>query len=499
MAFLPAEVIALGQKNDPTSSTPVGPYSHGAGGLFSSPGQDPSIFSTIIGPTSGLSNYLPVLNEEPDLNGKWGGYDSEFFSIITGVSNGALNTFANQPTTKCADGARSGIMSVCTLVSPFARYRFSPNAPVNIFDAGRISSRLEPLALKLMNTPHVDTTLGVPSLNAMNSLSPTNTVINELAHRMFEMGFDMNRFLNKRFYIGSPANNNGEAKDLMGLDIWIAAGNKRDAYTSALCSGADSDIKNFAYNDVFTGSVDHMKYMEMVVAYLDWNTSHQGLGETWNGVIIMRPEAWEVISQVISIRQYYEALALAQNYGKNVQVTIDAKDTTEQRNAMRSNLKIPLRGRMIQIILDDSIVEETPVQTASLTPGQYASDIYFLNTEVLGGVKTAYLKTFNHDNQNSADLARLAGAQQTFTSDGGKWRWYVNHRNGCIDWTVDISPRLIVRCPQLCAKIQHVAYTPLQHFRSSDPDSSYFAAGGRTNSPTSNYYVAWQSTPASLS
>lgn len=497
--LLPDGVIQAGAKNNPTSTTPVGPYSHGAGGLFSSPGQDPSIFSAIIGPISGILDYLPVLNTEPDLNGRWGGYDQEFFSCITGVSKGALNAFSNQPTTQCADGARSGIMSVCTLVSPFSNYRFSPNAPINIFQAGRISSRLEPTALKLMNSPMVDSTFGTPSLGGASELSPVNTVINELAHRMFEMGLDMTRFMNTRTYVGTPLNNNGEAKDMAGLDIWISAGNKRDAYTSNLCSALDSDIKDFNYGDLYAANPDIMKYMEMVIAYLDWNTRHQGLGENWQGFIAMRPEAWEVLSQVISVRQYQEALALMQNYGKNVQVVIDAKDTNATRNNIRSSMKIPLRGRLVDVVLDDSITEETPNQTTKLVAGQYASDFYFVNTEVLGGIKTTYFKSWNHDNTNSVDLARLAGAQQTFTSDGGKFRWYINHKNGCLDWTVQFNPRLIVRCPQLCAKIQHVAYTPLQHFRSSDPDSSYFAGGGRTNSPTSNYYVQWQSTPANLS
>lgn len=494
--LLPKDEIRVGTKNDPTSSTPVGPYNFGSGGLFSAPGSDPSVFSAIIAPGKSLVDYLPVLNNEPDLNGQFGGYDNEFFSMVTGVSQGALEAFANQPTTKCADGARAGIMNVCTLVSPMGRYRFSPNAPVNIFDAGRKGSRIEPQTLKLMNSPMMGNQFGVPSLN---NISVENTIMNELARRMFEMGLSMKRFFSRRTYIASPANNNGEAKDFQGLDLWINENNKRDAYTSNLCTAANSDVKNFGYSNVATSTTrDIMEYMEMVVAYLDWNTRHQGLGEQWDGVIVMRPEAWEVISRTVSIRQYNEFLALVQNYQRNINLSVSADSALTQRNQIRNTMMIPLRGRLIQVIEDDGIAEETPVTTSSLTAGSYASTVYFLNTTVLGGIPTSYMKVFNHENENSAALAKLAGAEQTFTTDGGMFRWYINHRNGCIDWTVDISPRMIVRCPQLCARIDHVAYSPLQHFRSAFPDSDYFANGGRNNSPTSNYYVAWQSTPANL-
>lgn len=487
------EEMQLGQKNTPTSLVPVGPYGHGQGGLFSQAGSDNRVFSAIMGNQPGLINRIPVFNaanDMPDGQSMFGGTDAEFFTTITGVTQGALETFANQPTTKCADGPRAGLMKVCTLVSGFGRFRFSPNAPVNIFDAGRRRDILDPVALQLMNSPIMNK-FGVPS--AAGTANSRNALVNELAKRMFEMGVSISRFMAPRVYIGTPANNNGEARDITGLDIHINVNNKRDAYTQNLCTAMNSDIKDFNFNLVHRNVVDIQAYAEAIVAWLDWNVRHQGLGENWDGVIALRPELWEEISKVIAIRQYNEVIAqgIAVNGANAVlNLNVDAATMLNMRNQLRSGLRWPLRGREIEVVLDEGITEVTPNQNANLQPGQYASDIYFVPMRVLGGIPVTYWKFFDHTNGNSEDLARMAG-NSTFTSDGGLFRWYVNFKNGCIDWTVDWSPRLLMLTPQIAARIQNVAYQPLQHFRSADPASSYFANGGRLNSPTTQFYTAY--------
>jgi hypothetical protein len=73
---------------------------------------------------------------------------------------------------------------------------------------------------------------GVPSLG--------NAVNNELASRIFESNLSFQRMFAGRVFIGSPANNNGEAKDITGLDIHINSGNKRDATNGNLIAAANS-------------------------------------------------------------------------------------------------------------------------------------------------------------------------------------------------------------------------------------------------------------------
>ena len=43
------------------------------------------------------------------------------------------------------------------------------------------------------------------------------------------------------------------------------------------------------------------------------------------------------------------------------------------------------------------------------------------------------------------------------------------------------EPRLLLRTPQIAARLTNLRYTPLSHERDWNPASSYFANGGRTN------------------
>jgi len=54
---------------------------------------------------------------------------------------------------------------------------------------------------------------------------------------------------------------------------------------------------------------------------------------------------------------------------------------------------------------------------------------------------------------------------------------------------VETEPRIILKTPQLAARIQNVKYVPHQHLREPDPDGAYFFKGGvSTRAPTSYYH-----------
>lgn len=499
MEYLAANNIQVGKRHDPTIG-PGGFYGHGTGGMFAATAQDNAVFSAITLPIGGLIDRLPIRQSQDDrgANGQFGGVDNEFFSTITGVTKGAAETFSNQPTEKCADGARAGLMKVCTLVSGFARYRFSPESPINLFDAGRRRDHCDPDTLRVMNMPMMRQMFGVPTQAA----SENNWLYNELSRRLYEMSVSISRFMADRVYIGNPVNNSGERRDITGMDIHIQSGNKRDAYTMNLCTAMNAEIMDFGYNLATGTTYDIQRYAEHMIAVLDWKVSHQGLGPRWNGVIAMRPEQWDEIVRTITLRQYLSVIATANAMAGStkLQVNVDARVAREQEDQMRTELWWPLRGRRIPIVLDDGITEVTPNEAGALSSGQYAADIYFVPESVLGSVPVAYWKYYDHNNGNSQSLARLAGADATMTSDNGQFRWYFNFKNGCLDWTIDWSPRLIMRTPQISGRIQKVAYEPLSHFPSYKPDSSYFVDGGRHTTPIDQFYTQWSpTTPVSVS
>jgi hypothetical protein len=73
-------------------------------------------------------------------------------------------------------------------------------------------------------------------------------------------------------------------------------------------------------------------------------------------------------------------------------------------------------------------------------------------------------------------------------SGDGRFAWTAVKDGWCFKIQAKIEPRLVLRTPQLAARIQNVKYTPLQHVRSPDPDSPYFEKGGVSTMPGTTYY-----------
>lgn len=481
-----------GAKNDPTSLIPVGPYAHGPAGLFSRASQNDAVFSAMTVPLGGIGDQLPILDGATETGGTFGGDEAEFYTIITGVTKGASEEFANQPTAACADGARSGIMKVCTLVSPLGNYRFAPNAPVDVKRAGIRAERADPMTLRLVNSLN----LNGPFLPVTVEASMGNVLLNEWAKRSFEMGMSMRRFFAQEVFVANPASNSGQAKRFTGLDLLINVNNKVDADTSNVCTAANSDIKNFGFDLVSGNGRDIVQYLEMMYTFLNFNSIRSGLG-VWDGVIVMRPELFEEIVKVFPVRAYNEMLAQIAAYA-NGRVNIDGRQALDFRNELLTQQYLPLKGRRINVVLDDGIFEDDVTTHHELAMGQYASDIYFVPLRA-GGVPVTYWKMFNFANDLQNTLVQMLNVSETFVTDGGFFAWDFNFKNGCLDWTTTVRPRLTMRTTWLAGRIQHVAYAPLQHVRSYDPDSGYFVDGGRTNTPEHPFYSEWSvSTPVNI-
>lgn len=483
---LPLEQTATGQKNDP-AGTPVGPFGHGQNGLFNRRGID-DLFSAFITPTGGVLDAIPVYNAGESSGNQFGGEDAAFDTLITGVTQGNADLFAQQPTGDCADGPVGGLMKLCKIVNTFGRYRFGVRE-VSLVRAGRRADLADPIALRVINQPALSGIFGTPA----GTPSLSQAVANEWARRLYESVISARRMVSQRVWIGSPANNSGERRDIVGMDIHINENNKVDAEQSAICTAANSDIKAFGFQMVEGNAFnrDIVQYVEMAMEFVLFNADRMGLSPI-DGFIAMRPELWNQICQVWPIREYEHALTQIANF-TNARLVINAREAYDQRTAMLQSRLLPIKGRMWQVVLDDGIAEDNVTTTGSLLAGQYASDIYFVPTTVMGGFPVTYWEYYNHNNEQSMTLQQLAGGL-TFTTDKGLFRWYLNFKNGCLNATYELSPRLRLRTPQLAWRITDVGYRPLQHFRSPYPNSSYFSDGGVTESSGQQLYASWSTT-----
>lgn len=476
--------IGTAQKNDPPLS-PVGPYLHGTGGLFNRRDRENPIFAAMMTPNAGVADALPVFNGARNLDNEFGGTDWAFESLITGVTAGALDTFANQPTLPCQDGPVAGLMKFCSLANTLGNYKMSTRE-VDIFRAGRVSDMADAFTVQVANNLPKSVfgqPTGTPSLQ--------NATSNELASRIWEMVMGFQRMFYPRVFTGTPANNVGWAQDIVGLDTHINSGNKVDSLSGQLCTAANSDVKTFG-NAIVGSATNIIRYMEMVDAFVTYKARRQGLG-TPTYMIAMRPELWQEITQIIPAQKLQQVIAVIATMGSTTHANIDANNVYNERNLMRDSMMIPLNGRMVRVVVDDTI-PETSLGNLSGLP-TYKSTIYGIPLTVMGGMPVTFWEYFNHDNDQARAIQNAAGGL-TWTTDGGMFRWTSEFAKGCLKLNATFTPRLRMRTPQIAWRIDNVAYQPLQHFESWDPSSAYFTNGGVTTGGANKYYSEWStSTP----
>lgn len=469
------------QKNDPPLS-PVGPYLHGPNGLFNRRDRANPVFATIMGPMMGVADSLPVFNGARDLDNQFGGTDAAFENLITGETAGALDDFANQPTAPCQDAPVGGLLKFCSLVNTFGNYKMATRE-VQDDRAGRVADMTDAFAVQVANTfPQgiFATSTTTPSLQ--------NAVNNELATRIWEMFLSFQRMFAPRVFIGSPANNNGEKRDIVGLDIHINSGNKRDATNNVLCTAANSIVKNFGGN-IIGGAANIVKSIESADAMAIWKARRQGLG-TPLYEIAMRPELWLELSEILPVQKYQKVLAAIASMTQ-VQGHVDARDVYSERNAIRDSHMIPVNGRMLRVVEDDTIPETNVGKVSGRDT--YSSTVYGIPLTVLNGMPVTFWEYFNHDN-NQARLIQAMAAGLRWTTDGGLFKWTSEFAKGCLKLNITMTPRLRMRTPQIAWRIDNVAYQPEAHFDSWDPSSSYFTDGGMTQGQNQKYYSSWDPT-----
>jgi len=66
-------------------------------------------------------------------------------------------------------------------------------------------------------------------------------------------------------------------------------------------------------------------------------------------------------------------------------------------------------------------------------------------------------------------------------SDAGRFLWTTERTKWCYTLSAKVEPRIVLLTPQLAGRLDHVKYTPAQHFREPWQDSDYFLKGGTSS------------------
>lgn len=492
-----------GQKND--AGAAATPYNHGDGGIFYLPYSNAQLVSAIIMPRGGVLDRLPVLATDPfdDINTGtlFGGRNYSFDTVMTGLTEGNIESFSNQPTGECAEGPTGGLLKLCTFVNTMGHYRGSIRN-VALFRAGQVFDRLDELPHTLLNNvPALRDFFGVPD----NMPEADAIIMNEVARRLFELLGSFRRFFSKEIWSGNPANNSGEARRILGLDIHINTGTHVDAFSGAACAAADPIVENFNYNLVDSSTYDIVEYLEKMDYDNLVNAERMGL-TPFTGFLVMRESLFREISGLMPVKQYQEVLAALASQGQNdnARIMIDATSAQADRDRFRNNFVLPLNGRLVPVVIDDGIEEENSTNTAGLAKGEFASDIYFIADSVMGGLPSTFFQYFNHNNQQAEGILQQIGPNAfTFTSDGGVFRWHVNYLNGCVGLNFQFAPWLKCKFPMLNWRLTNVKYRPLRRNRSPYPSDPYFVNGGNVATSAQpqlpQVYAPWSpSTPVNI-
>jgi hypothetical protein len=471
------EAATIGYKAGLSPSTPSSPYMHGPGGLFGVSGLERDVISTRIQPF-GLGSELPARG-----------------TIVTNPLYPYLLAYEAatgvNPVGVCDDAPTAGPAKTCIQTAQFGLFSYSTRT-IDVSRNGQQTNRGEFLDLMVYNEPMLDTDgNGIPTPKVSGSPDLTREVL----QRFVEVGVSFQNQLLPMVWTGNPANNTsgGGYKEFPGLDILIGTG-KYDALSGTTCDALDSDVKDFNFERIDSGSGgnDIVATMSYLLRYLRYNADHMKLAPV-DWCVVMRPELWWELTQVWPCA-YMTYRCQNQIAGTTSNLFIDQADQLRMRDDMRNNMYLLIDGIKYPVIIDTGIVELTGTTSSKVKSGCFASNIYVIPRVVRGGLVSTYWEYLDYS--QTAMIALQDGANNLgvidFWTDGGRYLW---HRkppaNWCIQWQAKIEPRVILRTPQLAGKVLDVAYCPMQHIREPNPSDPYFVDGGVDTRPGPSLWSDW--------
>lgn len=439
---------------------------HGSLGIFNTPGLDREIISTHVRP-HGFAPHLPRL---PSV------FEDPRFGALTGFSD----DIGNEPAAPCND-APTGFLKACNLQAQFGR-------------VGRDTETIEmdKVMLRVNRGDFTDLIL-IGEMLGLTGFTPAglnpSQVLNVVTMaQMISVAVRMERVLCQHMWTGSPLNNNpgGGYKEFPGLDNQIATG-QVDADTNTACPSLDSDVKDFAYNDVCGTTPDIVEFMSMLEYFIYTLAQDTGmLPAQW--AVVMRPQLWQELTACWPCKYNTNRCT---GIGGDHRVITDGRENVTDRDNMRRSMTIDVNGRNYPVITDSCIFESNSTNNANLAAGQFASAIYFVPLRVTGNFPVTYMEHLDY-RQAATDVSLLRG-REDFWTDRGIWSWAVENNNWCFKLKLKTEQRVVLRTPQLAGKIQNVRYTPLQHLRDPLPDSPYHVDGGVSIRIPATDYAVWLS------
>lgn len=470
------------QTTKAVSSTPrSGGYAHGAFGLMSAPGMSRDVINAMILPQLGLIRRLPSRPSTEDF---------AYYGIITGQT-AATGTFnGTNAGGVCGDPPTAGLLKLCEQVYRFGRQ--SMMTPVIELDrVGRRNNRAEFTDYRLIGAPYQLDVPGAPTIPGNGGIAQALNF--EVAKVAYELANDWVRNFAPFLYAGNRTNNTGGGiiLEYNGLDGLINTG-YRDADSGVACPRADSLVRSYNSRNVVTSPAAADGIVATITGidrHMRRRAAQMGLDPV-HWVLVMRPDLFYNLTDVWPCAyNTYRCINADSGASAAQPVVNDSMRLMAQRDEMRGNWDdrtgqfLWIDGIKREVVLDDTIPE------TALSAGAFNSSIYWVPLTVIGGFQSTYMEYFDYDTPQGAMAAAalLAPGDSYFTTDGGRFLWHKRPPTAyCVQSQVKSEPRLVLRTPQIAAKLQNVAYTPWQHEDDWSTASNvyYFLNGGKTGQGT---------------
>lgn len=435
---------------------------HGLGGVFAQLGADPNVLSTYVKPQS-VSSVLPIFPSVDE--------DPRYWTLT-----GFTAPEGDQPSNAC-DDAPTGYEKGCQLTAYFGMKRFDTKE----IEMDKVMLRVNRGDFKDLRF------VGNPITGGTNLMPGNVTRDNALnvitAMEMLKVASYMEMALHNDLWQGTVA-----AGTFPGLSAQIATG-QTDAATGTACESLDSDIKNFAYNDVDGATLNIVEYLSSMMYFLESLGNDTGMAPV-DFKIVMRPQLWFELTACWPCRYNTHGCTTIDTAHIDAVPSIDAAAMTQERDGYRNNLRLPVNGKFYDVILDTGIFEHNSTNNANLDPGEFASTIYVLPISINGGFPTCYREYVDY-RQAASDEAFLRNRQSWFNTDEGMYSWTYLEKRWCYSLSLKSDQRVVLRTPQLAGALQNVRYSPLQHLREPDQSSSYWVDGGVSYRSPGTRYSVW--------
>jgi hypothetical protein len=442
------------------ASTQTATLLHGPGGIFNVLGTDPTVISAYVRPFQSIATVLPLVPNN-DTNPQYASFTG--FTADEG----------SQPVLVC-DPAPTNDMKSCYLTAQFGLDR----QDTKTIEPGAIIRRVNRGDFEDLN--FAGQVLGLDNVTPAGLDGDAIISLVTMAAMVGAAASSQKRLV-RQFWQGVVANQG----EFPGLDVQIATG-QVDAKVNQACPALDSDVKNFAYNEVGGTGLDIAEYLEMLEFFLVNNADGMGLDVEW--VIAMRPQLWQRLTSIwpVKYNTVPEDLILAATTGNRI--TIDGTDMTSQRDAMRRSMTITINGTDYPVIKDIGIAEANNITDGNLDAGQFASSIYMVPLRV-NGVGATERQHLDYRDWNGQIVQP---AKQDFWTDDGVYSWAISTANWCHTFALRTEQRIVLRTPQLAGRIDDVMYQPLQHTRSPFTDSPYHVDGGVSIRGVASDFAVWK-------